>query len=73
MFRKIQNRMKTNPSRSTQKGGIPMSEKEKQATSGIMEAVNILLETRGPEYVEGLVAGINIGTAKTAEAVKQPG
>lgn len=50
-----------------------MSEKEKQVTSGIMEAVNILLETRGPEYVEGLVAGINIGTAKIAEAEKQPG
>ena len=50
-----------------------MSEKEKQVTSGIMEAVNILLEARGPEYVEGLVAGINIGTAKVAEAEKQPG
>ena len=50
-----------------------MSEKEKQVTSGIMEAVHILLETRGPEYVEGLVAGINIGTAKVVEVEKQPG
>lgn len=50
-----------------------MSEKEKQVTSGIVEAVNILLETRGPEYVEGLVAGINIGTAKAAGTEEQPG
>ena len=50
-----------------------MSEREKQATNGITEAVKVLLETRGPEYVEGLIAGINIGTAQTAEAEKQPG
>lgn len=42
-----------------------MSEKEKQVSNGIAEAMNVLLETRGPEYVEGLVAGINIGTAQT--------
>lgn len=49
-----------------------MSEREKQVSNGIAEAMNILLETRGPEYVEGLVAGINIGTTRTAEAEEQP-
>lgn len=50
-----------------------MSEKEKQTVSSIVEAINVLRETRGKEYVVGLIDGINIGTAKTAEAEKQPG
>ena len=45
-----------------------MSEKEKQANAGIAEAMNILRETRGAEFVEGLIAGINIGTVKMPEA-----
>ena len=50
-----------------------MSEREKQTSNSIAEAMNILLETRGPEFVEGLVAGINIGTAQTIRAEEQPG
>ena len=50
-----------------------MSEKEKQTSSGIAEAMNILRETRGAEFVEGLIAGINIGTVQAEEAEKQPG
>lgn len=50
-----------------------MSEKEKQTNTGIAEAINILREVRGPEFVEGLIAGINISTAQIAEAEKQPG
>ena len=48
-----------------------MSEKEKLASNGIVEAMNILLETRGPEYVEGLVAGINIGTVQVPKTEEQ--
>ena len=48
-----------------------MSEKEKMVSSGIAEAMNILLETRGPEYVEGLVAGINIGTVQVPKTEEQ--
>ena len=48
-----------------------MSEKEKQISNGIAEAMNILIETRGPEYVEGLVAGINIGTAQVPKTEEQ--
>lgn len=50
-----------------------MSEKEKQTNSSVLQAIDILRETRGQEFVDGLFAGINIGTAKTAEAEKQPG
>ena len=50
-----------------------MSEREKQTSNSIAEAMNILLETRGQEFVEGLVAGINIGTVQTARAEEQPG
>lgn len=48
-----------------------MSEKEKMVSNGIAEAMNILLETRGPEYVEGLVAGIHIGTAQAPNPEEQ--
>lgn len=48
-----------------------MSEKEKQISNGIAEAMNILIETRGPAYVEGLVAGINIGTAQAPKTEEQ--
>lgn len=50
-----------------------MSEKEKQTNSGIAEAINILQEVRGPEFVAGLIAGINIGTAQIPETETQPG
>ncbi len=40
-----------------------MSEKEKISADGILSAIDKLTETRGPDYVEGLVAGIGIGTA----------
>lgn len=48
-----------------------MSEKEKQISNGIAEAMNVLLETRGPAFVEGLVAGINIGTAQEPKTEQQ--
>ena len=50
-----------------------MSEKEKQQTTHILETLNKLTEAKGAEFTEGLIAGINIGTAKSAEAEKQPG
>lgn len=50
-----------------------MPEREKQISSGIVEAMNILAETRGLEFVEGLIAGISIGTAQSARAAEQPG
>lgn len=50
-----------------------MSEKEKLTSASIAEAMNILRETRGPEYVEGLIAGISIGTVRIPEPEKQPG
>ena len=48
-----------------------MSEKDKQFNEGIAEAMNILRETRGEEYVEGLIAGINIGTAQSPKTEEQ--
>lgn len=50
-----------------------MSEMEKQQTSNILDALNRLTEAKGAEFTEGLIAGINIGTAKAAEAEKAPG
>ena len=43
-----------------------MSEKEKISADGILSAIDKLTETRGPDYVEGLVAGIGIGIGTAA-------
>lgn len=45
-----------------------MPEKEKNQTGQILETLNKLTETRGAEFTEGLIAGINIGTAHSAGA-----
>lgn len=50
-----------------------MSEIEKQRATNILDTLNKLTEAKGAEFTEGLIAGINIGTAKTAEAEKAPG
>lgn len=50
-----------------------MSEKEKQHTSQILDVLNKLSEAKGPEFTEGLIAGINIGTSRESEAKEQPG
>lgn len=50
-----------------------MSEMEKQQASNILDALNKLTEVKGAEFTEGLIAGINIGTAKTTEVEKAPG
>ena len=49
-----------------------MSEIEKQQTTHILETLNKLTEAKGAEFTEGLIAGINIGTA-SAGAEKKPG
>jgi len=40
-----------------------MSEKEKSTTDSALTALNKLAQTKGPDYVSGLVDGINLGTA----------
>ena len=50
-----------------------MSEMEKQQTAHILDTLNKLTEAKGAEFTEGLIAVINIGTTKTAEAEKAPG
>lgn len=49
-----------------------MSEMEKQQTTHILDTLNKLTEAKGAEFTEGLIAGINIGTAKVAETEKAP-
>ena len=41
-----------------------MSETEKTRTDGILQAIDKLEAAKGPEFVEGLLAGIGIGTAR---------
>lgn len=50
-----------------------MSEIEKQQTTHILDTLNKLTKAKGAEFTEGLIAGINIGTAKVAETEKAPG
>lgn len=40
-----------------------MSEKEKTVAESALTALSKLAEARGPGYVNGLVDGINLGTA----------
>lgn len=40
-----------------------MSEKEKTTAESALSALNKLAEAKGPGYVNGLVDGINLGTA----------
>jgi hypothetical protein len=47
------------------------TEIEKQQATNILETLNKLTEARGPEFTEGLIAGINIGTAKMVEKEKE--
>lgn len=48
-----------------------MSEKEKQQSVKILEALDNLEAAKGPEYVKGLVDGINLGTIQLKDS--QPG
>lgn len=50
-----------------------MSEIEKQQATNILDTLNKLTEARGAEFTEGLIAGINIGTARAKETEKAPG
>ena len=48
-----------------------MSEKEKSTTDGILSAIDKLTESRGPEFVEGLITGIGIGTTPNPDTTEQ--
>lgn len=43
-----------------------MSEKEKAQADSITQAIDRLKEVKGPGFVDGLIAGIGIGTAQPA-------
>ena len=45
-----------------------MSEKEKQQSNKILEALYNLEAAKGYEYVKGLVDGINLGTIQPKES-----
>ena len=47
-----------------------MSEKEKTVAESALTALSKLAETKGPDYVSGLVDGINLGTASDAESTR---
>lgn len=50
-----------------------MSEKEKQQSSKILEALDSLEAAKGSAYVKGLVDGINLGTAQMPKDREQDG